>query len=111
MEKRLHEIGQRSDLGELIGTVTEEKDGLVPQNGFYSKGVLTSQSLTSAPLGTYRSDESTNYPSNSPYPSGVVANFGSIGNDSRFMLFARPEGLWVNVNWNGWQGWKKISFT
>lgn len=98
-------------LGELIGTVTEQKDGLVQKNGFYSKSIVTGQSIKTAGLGTYRSNESLDPPEDAPYPSGIVAQFGSIDNDSRLVLFARSEGLWVNVNWNGWQGWKKISFT
>ena len=92
-------------LGELIGTVTADKDGLMSRDGFIEHHDITDANtmFNGFQRGIFK---------NSPVPSeyGLLVSLMTTSSVVCLQFFLRgwPVELYWRSNWDVWNGWKQI---
>ena len=101
------------ELGELIGTASKDKDGLLRKDGFLSGiGLEAPNDLNEANNGVFKilsANGKDNYP-DMPQDYGILIAF-SVDGWIRAQLIIGGDGpfMYYRYHFNNWSGWKAIS--
>lgn len=115
MEKRLHEISCRLFLGELIGTATAEKDGLMSRYDFLKRGRAGMETDANRLTNTgiyavycYGEDyASKNY----PFELGHIITFvDNVGGSKSQLAISTTGQTYARLSWgeHNWSAWRAL---
>ena len=93
-------------LGELIGSVSENKDGLMPHKGFILRRSVPD--LNTMDSGFARVDSDTaNLPNGLAWKYGIAVTFRT-DNVAAQLFFSSESGFFIRVLWDSWLEWIRL---
>lgn len=93
-------------LGELIGAVSENKDGLMPHKGFILRRSVPD--LNTMDSGFARVDSDTaNLPNGLTWKYGIAVTFRT-DNVVGQLFFSSESGFFIRVLWDSWLEWIRL---
>ena len=93
-------------LGELIGSVSENKDGLMPHKGFILRRSVPD--LNTMDSGFARVDSDTaNLPNGLTWKYGIAVTFRT-DNVVGQLFFSSESGFFIRVLWDSWLEWIRL---
>jgi hypothetical protein len=104
---------RRSDfllLGELIGTATANKDGLMSKNGFLerSKGnTLDFNDYTISGMWVFSDTGFINGPS--VYKGGILLVFKTVNGNILQICCDYTNSIFIRIYWGEWKSWSQIT--
>ena len=99
-----------SKLGELIGTVTANKDGLMSKNGFLerSKGnTLDFNDYTISGVWVFSDTGFINGPS--VYRGGILLVFKTANGNILQICCDYTNSIFIRIHWGEWKSWARIT--
>ena len=99
-----------SKLGELIGTATPEKDGLMSKNGFLerSKGnTLDFNDYTISGVWVFSDTGFINGPS--VYRGGILLVFKTANGNILQICCDYTNSIFIRIHWGEWKSWARIT--
>ena len=99
-----------SKLGELIGTVTANKDGLMSKNGFLerSKGnTLDFNDYTISGMWVFSDTGFINGPS--VYKGGILLVFKTANGNILQICCDYTNSIFIRIHWGEWKSWAQIT--
>lgn len=99
-----------SKLGELIGTVTANKDGLMSKNGFLerSKGnTLDFNDYTISGVWVFSDTGFINGPS--VYRGGILLVFKTANGNILQICCDYTNSIFIRIHWGEWKSWSQIT--
>lgn len=99
-----------SKLGELIGTATANKDGLMSKNGFLerSKGnTLDFNDYTISGMWVFSDTGFINGPS--VYKGGILLVFKTANGNILQICCDYTNSIFIRIYWGEWKSWSKIT--
>ena len=99
-----------SKLGELIGTVTANKDGLMSKNGFLerSKGnTLDFNDYTISGMWVFSDTGFINGPS--VYKGGILLVFKTANGNILQICCDYTNSIFIRIYWGEWKSWSQIT--
>ena len=105
-----HKIYFVTDLGELIGTVTANKDGLMSKNGFLerSKGnTLDFNDYTISGVWVFSDTGFINGPS--VYRGGILLVFKTANGNILQICCDYTNSIFIRIHWGEWKSWARIT--
>lgn len=99
-----------SKLGELIGTVTANKDGLMSKNGFLerSKGnTLDFNDYTISGVWVFSETGFINGPS--VYRGGILLVFKTANGNILQICCDYTNSIFIRIHWGEWKSWARIT--
>ena len=97
-------------LGELIGTVTANKDGLMSKNGFLerSKGnTLDFNDYTISGMWVFSDTGFINGPS--VYKGGILLVFKTANGNILQICCDYTNSIFIRIHWGEWKSWAQIT--
>ena len=97
-------------LGELIGTVTANKDGLMSKNGFLerSKGnTLDFNDYTISGMWVFSDTGFINGPS--VYRGGILLVFKTANGNILQICCDYTNSIFIRIHWGEWKSWARIT--
>ena len=97
-------------LGELIGTVTANKDGLMSKNGFLerSKGnTLDFNDYTISGMWVFSDTDFINGPS--VYRGGILLVFKTANGNILQICCDYTNSIFIRIHWGEWKSWARIT--
>ena len=97
-------------LGELIGTVTAKKDGLMSKNGFLerSKGnTLDFNDYTISGVWVFSDTSFINGPS--VYRGGILLVFKTANGNILQICCDYTNSIFIRIHWGEWKSWARIT--
>jgi hypothetical protein len=97
-------------LGELIGTVTANKDGLMSKNGFLerSKGnTLDFNDYTISGVWVFSDTGFINGPS--VYRGGILLVFKTANGNILQICCDYTNSIFIRIHWGEWKSWARIT--
>lgn len=97
-------------LGELIGTATPEKDGLMSKNGFLerSKGnTLDFNDYTISGMWVFSDTGFINGPS--VYRGGILLVFKTANGNILQICCDYTNSIFIRIHWGEWKSWARIT--
>jgi hypothetical protein len=111
MERDCNKIKDyKPDLGELIGTVTANKDGLMSKNGFLerSKGnTLDFNDYTISGVWVFSDTGFINGPS--VYRGGILLVFKTANGNILQICCDYTNSIFIRIHWGEWKSWARIT--
>lgn len=99
-----------SKLGELIGTATANKDGLMSKNGFLerSKGnTLDFNDYTISGMWVFSDTGFINGPS--VYKGGILLVFKTVNGNILQICCDYTNSIFIRIYWGEWKSWSQIT--
>lgn len=93
-------------LGELIGSVSETKDGLMPHKGFIVRSSIPDLNTMDSGFARVSSD-TANLPNGLTWQDGIVVTFRTDAVAGQ-LFYSSQSGFFIRVLWDSWLEWIKL---